>query len=314
ARWLRAAEDAIDAACLGGEITRADARRNVLVITRVIGWAADWDTGRTRPTLARLMEVSGLSRRCVQYWCRWIERQGLLEVLEPGTTPRFSPGILTGPDAGNLAREWRLTIPGDQTCTPPVLIFAPGVEPEVSSPTRARARADTKSNEDRRSAPDSPFPSSPPPSRPRRSPRKAQRRRERLTLAEDLRAEHPVLRRMSARALRSALRELFAAGWTPADVLYALDQLPDDSRHIHEDAVRSPAGWLASRMAHWLGPDGTPLAPHSVRLTERAEADRARPERVQPARAEPADPAPYAASARADLARIRAALRHGATL
>ena len=89
ARWLRLAEDVIDAALL-----RADAHRNVLTIARLIGWSADWRTGLSRPTLARLMEGTGLSRRCVQNWLRWIEERGLLEVTELGTTPRFRPGIL----------------------------------------------------------------------------------------------------------------------------------------------------------------------------------------------------------------------------
>lgn len=305
ARWLRAAEDAIDAACF-----RADARRNVLVIARVIGWSADWLTGRTRPTLARLQEVSGLSRRCVQYWCRWIERQGLLDVLEPGVTPQFRPALLVDGDGGNLAREWRLTIPGEERCTPPVLGFALGGDPEVSSPTRARAST-PKSNEDRRSAPGSPPPPPLPSSRPRRPGRNPQRRRNRLAAAEQLRSEHQVLRRMSARALRSALREWSATGWTAADVLFALEQLPGGERVVHEDAVRSPAGWLASRLAHWRGPDGTPLPPHSAELAARADADRAgaRSERVRRQRAEPADPTPYAAMVRDQLARLREARR-----
>jgi hypothetical protein len=105
ARWLRAAEDEIGAALL-----RADAHRNALMIARAAGWAADWHTGRSRPGLARLMEVSGLSLRTVQRWTRWLEHRGLLVVLEAGATPDFRPGILR-PGDPNLAREWLLTLP-----------------------------------------------------------------------------------------------------------------------------------------------------------------------------------------------------------
>ncbi|MGH3277380.1 MAG: hypothetical protein ACRDNZ_24015 [Streptosporangiaceae bacterium] len=302
ARWLRAAEDEIDAACF-----RADARRNALVIARAIGWAADWSTGRTRPTLARLQEVSGLSLRSVQRWTRWLERQGLLDVLEPGTTPQYRPGILTGPDAGNLAREWRLVVPGDVSGTPPVLGFTLGVEPEVESPTRAPARPATTGNEARRFAPDCPFPPSLPASPPWPPGRNPQRRRDRLAAAEQLRSEHLVLRRIPARALRSVLREFFAAGATPADILHALEHGPDDTARLHSDPVRFPAAWLASRLAAWRGPDGTPVPPHSARLAERVEVDReqARCERDRLGRQAPADPAPYAAQVREALARIR---------
>jgi hypothetical protein len=297
ARWLRLAEDEIDAALL-----RADARRNVLAIARVIGWSADWRTGRSRPTVARLMEVTGLSRRCVQNWLRWIEQRGLLDVTEPGTTPRFRPGILHRGGSSNLAREWRLVVPVDPSCIP-----SWSCSPKTS-PTRARARE--TGDLDRRSAPDSP---PAPPRSPRQAPmwppsQVPQRRSDRLAAAEALRRDHLVLRRVSARAVRSAVRIYFCAGWTPADVAYALDFRPDGRQHIQTEPVRSPARWLACRLSWWLGCDGCPVRPHSAELRElvdraRSEAasDRARLRRKAPG----ADPGPYAEQVRADLAARR---------
>jgi Helix-turn-helix domain len=84
---LRLAGDEADLA-----LPRADARRNLLAVARVIGWSADRRSGRSRPTLARIVKVSGLSLRTVQRWCRWLEQRGLLTVLEPGVTAQYRPG------------------------------------------------------------------------------------------------------------------------------------------------------------------------------------------------------------------------------
>lgn len=228
------------------------------------------------------MKITGLSRRCVQGWCRWLERRGLLAVLEPGTTPRYRPGILC--QAGNLAREWLLTAPsaavsGDRTCTPPRVL---DLRKDLPAPMRARARqtpGQGQAQMDRRSAPDS----TPPPSRqPAPAPpwppgKNPQRRRDALAACEQLRAGSGrlVLHRLSGRALRSALRPWFRSGWTPADVLWALEHSPDGRQHQHAARVRVPARWLAARLAHWLRPDGAPLPPHSAELAVRAERGRA---------------------------------------
>jgi hypothetical protein len=112
---------------------------------------------------------------------------------------------------------------------------------------------------------------------------------------------------MSARALRSVVRIYFRTGWTPADVLHALDFGPDGAQHIHAEAVRSPARWLASRLSWWLGDDGTPVRPRSAELRELAERGRAKAatERARLQRRPGADPAGYAAQVRAELAARR---------
>jgi len=281
AEWLRVAEEEIGAALL-----RSDAHRNLLRIARLIGWSADWRTGRSRPTLARLQAVTGLSRRCVQRWCRWLEIHGLLVVLEPGVTPRFRPGILYRRGGSNLAREWQLALPVDRTGTPS------GIRSYLSAPTRAQGE---QTQTDSRFAADSPT-APPPPVAPQWPPgRNPRRRGERLAAAETLRAEHPVLRRMSPRAVRSALRVYFQAGWTPADVLHALETLPGGEPHRFGERVGDPPRWLRWRLSWWL--DGvTPRPPHSAELAERAS--RARAERFRASRRPPSPPPPEWRAAR----------------
>src|SRR5579859_464918 len=118
-QWLQLAGAEADHALL-----RADARRNLLMVARVIGWSADRRTLRSRPTIGRIMAVTGLAERTVQRWCRWLEARGLLQVLEEGTTPQFRPGLLARGHAGNLAREWRLAVPPvwpvEESGTPPL--------------------------------------------------------------------------------------------------------------------------------------------------------------------------------------------------
>ena len=130
--WLKIARETV----LDDEpYMRADARRNRLAIVRILGWRADPETRLTRPTIAGLMEMTGLSRRAIQYHLRAIERLGLVELTEPGTTPQFRPAIRHG--EGNLAREYRLVNPlARTTCTPP------SVTDLDLKTSRARARAD----------------------------------------------------------------------------------------------------------------------------------------------------------------------------
>jgi hypothetical protein len=130
ARWLSLPGAHPDAACL-----RADAYANMLAVARAVGWSADWETLRSRPTIARIMAVTGLSKRSCQRWCRWLELRGLLRVLEEGTTPQYRPGVLRRGDA-NLARTWELADPSvDGTGTPSgSLVSCPRSTPRAAFP------------------------------------------------------------------------------------------------------------------------------------------------------------------------------------
>lgn len=250
-RWLALAQDAVDAAWL-----REDARRNVLVIARAIGWAADWRTGRSRPTLARLTDISGLSLRTVQRWCRWLEGAGLLVVTEPGSTPEFRPGILHG-SGGNLAREWRLV---DPTVTPPRSDLD---QPGICKPY-AGARAELQTDAAPRRLPDVPQP------QPWARWRNPKTRGEALAAAAVVRSASPFHRRLSERSWRSIIRVYVVAGWCPGDILHALDWRPDGTPHWHTAPVLNPGAWARHRLSLWLDDQGSPvLAPSQRRAIER---------------------------------------------
>lgn len=111
---------------------------------------------------------------------------------------------------------------------------------------------------------------------------------------------------MSTRAVRSAVREWFAAGWSAADIEHALDHRPDGTRHRHTEDVRSPAAWLAWRLGLWRSADGSVLPPHSAELAKRAEAhaaaQAARREQLAKVRAQAANYPAKASAARVMLA------------
>ena len=324
--WLRAVEAHPDGAAL-----RQDGAATLRLIASAIAWAAESGTMRSRPTLARLMAVTGKSERTCQRWTRWMERRRLLAVWEPGTTPRFRPAILRR-GGGSLAREWDLTLPPVHENGTPVVRFCPsGSDPvglDRDSPTRARDRAprhlrrrrqrEGQGQNDRRSAPGSPpRPSVVPTAPPWPLGRNPRQRPERLGAAEALRGAHPVLARLSPRELRSALRPFHAAGWTGADVLWAIERDRDGSPLGFGAAVIVPARWLRWRLAKWTGPDGTPLPPRSRELAaEREHVGQLQAQRraeAQRLAAAAADPAPHADRIRASLGwQSRNGARHSA--
>jgi hypothetical protein len=311
--WLRAVEAHPDGAAL-----RQDGAATLYLVVSAIAWAAESGSMRSRPTLARLMAVTGKSKSTAQRWTRWLERRGFLAVWEPGTTPRFRPAILSR-GRGNLAREWDLTLPPVHVNDTPVVRFSgssSGSDVLDRNPlTRARKRPprylrrrrqrEGQHHNDRRSAPG-------PLSRPSVVPTTPPwplgltplRRPERLGAAEALRGAHPVLSRMSARELRSALRLWFTAEYTPQDVIWHAEHDLDGSPLGYGHAVILPARWLRWRLARWLGPDGTPLPPRSRQLA--AAAERARQLQAQ-RRAEHERLAAAAADPRPHFEEIRAA-------
>jgi len=120
-----------------------------------------------------------------------------------------------------------------------------------------------------------------------------------------------VLRRLSARRLRSILRPWFGELWgtprvryTPQDVLYALDNLPRGAgQHEYAGRVRDPGAWLEHRMSFWLDAAGEPVPPRSAELAgqaagRRAEIARDRQDRAAEAAGRAADPEARAAEAR----------------
>ena len=132
-------------------------------------------------------------------------------------------------------------------------------------------------------------------------------RSEALTAAQAMQEHARLLQRLSGEHLRHLARPFFAAGWTPADLLHALDHDTRGRHHGYTAGVRSPAAWVRSRLAQWLDADSAPLPSASQRRAEaaarvRADAAARREEAARLAAVRTADNVGWAARARAMLA------------
>jgi hypothetical protein len=120
------------------------------------------------------------------------------------------------------------------------------------------------------------------------------------------------LARLSDRHVAWIARPWLASGWTPADVLHALDWQPPATggkRWQISAAIAEPGAWARWRLGHWRHPDGTIMTPVSqlaaqadaARRAAQAERDAAR-RAVEASRLPDHAQADAAASARGQLA------------
>ena len=228
-KWLRAVQAHQAAASL-----RVDAHRNMLAVAWALAVDARPD-GTSMPTWAALVEQTGLGRRTVARWLAFLGEHGLLRVLETGSTPATRPAW--HPVQGNRAALYVLIAPRvDESGTPPVTNF-------VSNPYAREAVAER------------PAASGGGEVEPRVWPRirVTATKPDRLRAAMQLRADVAALRGMSAKAIRAATGPQMRAGWTLADIVYALDHEPSGKPHWREAAVRNPPGWLRHRLGLWAG-------------------------------------------------------------
>ncbi|MEV6157924.1 helix-turn-helix domain-containing protein [Nonomuraea sp. NPDC052129] len=251
---------------------RYDGYGNLLRVAQIVAWAADWKTMCSRPTIAKIVEETGLSKATVKRWIRWLREHGWLGVVEQGSTVRFRKGTSAGLDddgLGNRAALWVICIPRDIA-----RVSTPGTpsdeercvsEPPSLSLPRRDKEDPTRTREAPRRARGNPRIS--PTWGLHQSPRT---KRDRLAACERLRQESSVLRRMTAWYLRWLLRAFLLAGWTPADVLHALDVRPDDSVWTYTwssaDELRHIPGWVRNRLAAWVSGDGQVLSSRSQRV------------------------------------------------
>jgi hypothetical protein len=234
---------------------RADARENALAVLWVLARYSDHRTKLTRPTWARLQAVTGLSRASVARWLRWARAHRLIGHVEQGSTERYRAGQ-TSEDLGNRSAVYVL------------LSETPSPDPtSLPNPTRARDPELSTKPAALRTAGSDLAP--------------AKTNDERLAAAELLQQRVPAARRISSRHVRSLCREFFEAGWCVRDVHWALDNEPSGVAHpyaFNTSELRSPAGWIAARLAHWRDSAGQPIP--SRRQLLQAQADAARVARV----------------------------------
>lgn len=224
---------------------RADAATN----TRTIAWAicryTDWHTMCTRPGWELLADLTGLSKSTVKRTLRRLRGWGLLGVVETGSTWR-TRGFRRDDDKTNRGAVYVLCVPTGQQ---PVEISDPPSRRELEEPhTHARE------------TPDSPEPKPTTNLWPIGEAPKT--RRDRLRASQRLHDQSPILRRLpTAHYLRHLLQPVFAAGWSPAQVLHALDHTPDGVRHWQTADVRHVPAWVRHRLAAWQREDGTWITP-----------------------------------------------------
>lgn len=245
--FLRAFDEHPDVVLL-----RAHGRENLRAVAWVVASMASWADLTARPTWPVVQERTGLSRRSVARWLRWLQDRGLLGVVESGTTPRFAPMALSKDDP-NRAAVYVLCVPEavsapvdlvsvEESGTPTLLVLEQEEDPYAgtrasrSGPLRGQEELIEEKNQR--------------PAWPRTA--AARSRADRLALVERLQAEAIALRSASTRELRHVLRPWLLAGWTVAQLLHALDHEPDGTTRTWTTAVRFPVGWLRSRLAAWL--------------------------------------------------------------
>lgn len=284
----------------------------------------DWSTGLSRPTWAVIMARTGLARRTVARWIRWLRTRHLLGLAVPGSTPRYRPGTAAGlidDGLGNLAAEYvlavprdledenqsdengsaaavvelRSAVPGDRTGTPS-RVLSHKSKNITDNFRNARAHTHThKTNDTAITWPRTVTPRT---------------KTDQLRACERLRLDDLTLRRLSARHLRSILRPLFLAGATPADVAYMINHAPDGTPWPYTGMPRFMPAWLRWRLHPWL--EKIRIHGADVLPSRRAEAARAAAAAhtaqlaadYAEARARRAEATPYVQAARTALAAV----------
>ena len=266
------------------EITalRADARRAVLELARVLARHANWrEMTSWRPRERACAEIGSsrdpskpLSISAYKRARQVLEERGFLGLVAQGWTSALRAGVLD--DGTGTSAVFVLTVPCRKQRLP-----ADGESPRVNGPLtgsrsdpgkalRAReARAEVKGEDPEVKGEKARAPRGQPmlpPSGVFPLGAVPENRTEALGAARAMQERARLLRRISAEHLRHLARPFFAAGWSPRDVLHAIDHEPGGRQHGYSAGVRSPAGWIRSRLAGWLGPDGVPLPSRSQRL------------------------------------------------
>lgn len=228
---------------------RADRRDNVLAVAKWLARHASYADGLTRPTRDRICELAGI---CVSTWKavrRLLETWGFLACVTAGTTPEFSPGVLRRPDDPNTAAVYVLCLPRKPPALPaaqaPELTRPPTVSRrDAGTAPRAHARGETPET---RNGPASGG-----------TPPEAAARGAAAAMAG-------LMRKAAGKTISDGwsawiARPFTAAGWTPRDLLWAIDHPPGDhGQHRLSARVRHPVGWLRWRLGLWLAGDGTAL-------------------------------------------------------
>ncbi|MER5649685.1 hypothetical protein [Streptosporangium sp. NPDC002524] len=275
--WLRVVEELDDA---------GSRRADWWARTRAVVWQVATRTGADRVTSPRLgatwavlAETSGVSRSTLADRLRWLQARGLLVVLTPGSTVRYRRGTASGlidDGLGNLAAEYILTVPLEAFAAlddadiaelfpieeaPPADDWRDVPWPAETLPVDLTRTPTSLSgvalSEESDASPGAGARRTPAIPRPQWSATATPGTKKEMLLAcERLRAEDPMLRKLSALRLRSLLRRLFGAGATIRDVWHVLNHQPDGRAWTVSRDLYSVPGWVRWRVRAWLDNDG----------------------------------------------------------
>ena len=263
---------------------RADRRRAVLELARILARHANWrDMTSWRPRERACAEIGSsrdpskpLSISAYKAARRVLEERGFLGLVAQGWTSALRAAVLD--DRTGTSAVFVLTVPRRKQ-----RLRSDGEPPRVNRPLagsrrepgialRAReARAEVKGGNPEFKGEKARAPrgqSVLPPAGAAPLAAVPENRTEALAAAQAMQERARLLRRVSAEHLRHLARPFFAAGWSPRDLLHAIDHEPGGRQHGYTSGVRSPAGWIRSRLAAWFGPDDVPLPSRSQRLAE----------------------------------------------
>jgi hypothetical protein len=263
---------------------RADARRAVLELARILARHADWRTMTSwRPRERACAEIGSsrdpskpLSISAYKRARQVLQERGFLGLVAQGWTSALRAGVLD--DLTGTSAVFVLAIPRRKQ-----RLRRDGDSPRVNGPLTGFRRKPGKALRAREAHPEVKSETPEVKSEKARAPRGQyvlppasaaplaavpENRAEALAAAQAMRERARLLRRISSEHLRHLARPFFAAGWSPRDVLHAIDHEPGGRQHGYTSGVHSPAGWIRSRLAAWSGPDGVPLPSRSQRLAE----------------------------------------------
>ena len=319
--WLRVVVAELEATQM-----RADGRRGVQVVAEYLAVIARSDA-TVMPTWARLVDGTGLSRATVARHLRCLRLLGLLVVLETGSTPATRGRWNRFVEDGNRAALYQLHTPTNSTPaavsarvlplqTPSKISETPGLELKRSSSFLRRGAR-------KKHCPTGDFPAW-------SVTATTHTRTDRLAAADALQAASMDLRPLSTKHVQSKIRPWLRAGWTVADLLWAIDHTPDGRSRTWTGFAANPAPWLATRLAPWidhLAPSvvaaetqkrlrqgqatqrlaaGLPAVTQADRDQVHTEARRAAQEALEPQTIDPATARAGAAACRAALAAVQA--------
>lgn len=272
----------------------APRRQKLSTVLQLLIARADYDTMTTRPTWAYLCEQAGTSRRTIARALVTLRTWGLLGVVASGRAAEFASMDENG-ERHNEAAVYVLCTPSQlhivkteapsdvaETGTPPAV----GGSRVINLKNPSHARKENPSGA--ASPPESESPSCAGPTPlPTHRPtllwpahRTAASTKERLAAAAELRRRAFLLRPMSSKNVRSAVRDFLVCGWTVADLHHALDFQPNGQRWPHDGVPQGAnasrlRGWLAYRLNAWRSGNGEPLRSRDQQLTNEAAEARA---------------------------------------